>query len=62
MRQSVTTTVPAVTPAGVRSKAMKTEKEFTFDLVCDGNTVTDETKICRCCPGECIAGPGGKEL
>lgn len=41
---------------------MKTEKEFTFDLVCDGNTVTDETKICRCCPGECIAGPGGKEL
>lgn len=42
---------------------MNNEQEFTFELVCDGNAVTEECKTPRCCPGECIAGPrGGKEL
>ena len=41
---------------------MKTEQEFTFELVCDGNTVTDEHKTCRCCPSECIDGPNRKSL
>lgn len=36
---------------------MKSEKEFAFELVCDGKTVSDEFKVCRCCPGECIGGP-----
>lgn len=41
---------------------MTTEQEFVFELVCDGNAVTDEIKTSRCCPGECIAGPNQKDI
>lgn len=41
---------------------MKPIRGFTFELVCDGNTVKDGFKTCRCCPGECIDGPNQKEL
>ena len=41
---------------------MKTQQGFAFELVCDGNTVADEHKACRCCPGECIGGAKNKEI
>ena len=40
---------------------MKEKKQFAFELVCDGNTIKNEVKLCRCCPGECIGGPKNKK-
>lgn len=33
-------------------------EEIEFELLCDGNMEEGTHVVNRCCPGECIAGPG----